>query len=74
MSERAHSLSLSNQERGWLAAAGAGMARTTPPALITFLNALNVTLASLNSSLTSAMTSGLRRSGLSVPYLSIASR
>ena len=73
MSARAQSLSLSNQERGCAAAPGAGIPRTTPPALITFLNALNVTLASLNSSLTSAMTSGLRRSGLSEPYLSIAS-
>jgi hypothetical protein len=73
MSERAHSTSLSNQDRGWRAAPGAGIARTTPPALITFRKALNVTLASLNSFDTSAITSGLRRSGLSDPYFSIAS-
>src|SRR4249920_3720881 len=73
MSCRAQSLSLSKNERGCAAAAGPGMARTTPPALIMFLKALNVTVASLNSSVTSAMTSGLRRSGLSVPNLSIAS-
>ena len=51
---------------------GAGIARTTPPDETTFLNALNSTVASANSSLTSQMMIGLRRSGLSEPYFSIA--
>ncbi len=45
------------------------MARTVFP-----LNALKLTSSRANSPLTSAMTSGLRRSGLSEPYFSIASR
>ena len=52
---RAQSFSLSKKERGCAAAPGAGMARTTPPALMTFLNALNVTSSRENSSVTSAM-------------------
>ncbi len=71
---RAHSLSLSKNERGCAAAPGAGIARTTPPPFTTFRNALNVTSSRANTADTSAITSGLRRSGLSLPYFSIASK
>ena len=61
-------MSLSKKLRGCAAAPGAGMARTVSP-----LNALKLTTSPSNSPITSAMTSGLRRSGLSEPYFSIAS-
>ncbi len=49
------------------------MARTTPPLSITPLKARNSTSGRWKISVTSAMTSGLRRSGLSDPYFSMAS-
>ncbi len=62
----------SKKLRGLPTAPGAGIARTTAPPSM----APAKTLKALprNTSVTSAMAMGLRRSGLSVPYLSIASR
>ena len=62
---------LSKKLRGLSAVRGAGMARTTPPAATIFAKTAKSEPA--NTSPTSAITSGLRRSGLSTPYLSMAS-
>src|SRR5512145_426334 len=70
-SPRAQSFSLSKKLRGRAAAPGAGMARTTPPLATRLANTPKLEPA--NDSLASATTSGLRKSGLSEPYLSIAS-
>ena len=59
---RAQSFSLSKKLRGCAAAPGAGMARTTAP-FDSLAKARHPSRA--NTSLTSAITSGLRRSGLS---------
>ena len=67
-SSRAHSFSLSKKARGIAAAPGAGMARTTAPCATSLPNRPKP--PPRNASVASAMTSGLRRSGLSVPYFS----
>lgn len=69
----AQSFSLSKKLRGRSPTFGARIARTTPPLAITDLKALNSTSSRSNTEVTSVMTSGLRRSGLSLPYFSIDS-
>ncbi|EAL59796.1 hypothetical protein WwSim0204 [Wolbachia endosymbiont of Drosophila simulans] len=65
------SIFLSKKLRGSSAVLGAGMALTTIPRSILLLKILNP--ESRKISVTSLINSGLRRSGLSEPYLSIAS-
>ena len=60
-----------NQERDLSAPFGTGMARTTPPLAIT--PSKKPKPEPMKASVMSAMTRGLRRSGLSLPYLSIDS-
>ena len=67
----AQPFNLSKKLRGCAAAPVAGIARTTNPLSMPFAKIPKS--ESLKTSVTSEITNGLRRSGLSFPYLSIDS-
>ena len=67
----AHEFNLSNKLLVCPSVFGTQIPRTTPPPATTFANTENP--ESLNISETSAISNGLRRSGLSLPYFNIES-
>ena len=66
-------LRLSKKLLGFECVLGTGIAFTIPPLLIVSLNIFNETFSDLNKSVTFLSFIGFLKSGLSVPYLSMAS-